>query len=502
MKNNEQIHWVPEHLKHGRFGKWLEGARDWAVSRNRFWGAPLPIWICQKCGQLKVIGSFKELGRKVINFHRPHIDEIKLKCAVCEGEMKRVEEVFDCWFESGSMPYAQWHYPFENKKLVEENFPADFIGEGVDQTRGWFYTLHVLATALTLKDLGLGVQKPAFKNVIVNGLLLAEDGKKLSKKLCNYTPPEEIMEKFGADTLRFFLLTATPVGEDQVVSDKRIEEIYRKTITTFLHSFLFFKTYVEKNFKPKKNFQPKSLLDRWVVSRMNGLAAKMTKELEGYELTNAGRLWADFVEELSNWYVRRSRRRLQKPKNSREKNEAAQTFYYVLINLAKLGAPFIPFLSEEIYLGLKKPRMLESVHLGDYPEPQKNLINEKLEEKMAKIQKLVTLALAQRAAKGIKTRQPLKELGIKNQELSKEKELLELLADEINVKEINFDETLEEEIWLDTKITKELKEEGLVRELARQIQEMRKEAKLTKDDSIILAFQTRTDSLKKLMLNP
>ncbi len=499
LKNNERIHWVPDHLKHGRFGKWLEGARDWAVSRNRYWGAPLPIWICQKCGQMKVVGSFKELDRKIINFHRPHIDEIKLKCASCEGEMKRVEEVFDCWFESGAMPYAQWHYPFENKKLVEENFPADFIGEGVDQTRGWFYTLHVLAGALTLKDLGLGEGKPAFKNVIVNGLLLAEDGKKLSKKLRNYTPPEEIMEKFGADTLRFFLLTGTPVGDDQTVSDKRIEETYRKTISTFWHTFVFLRTYIEKKFKPKKNFQPKSALDRWAVSRLNETAEKMIEKMEDYQLTDAGRLWGNFIEDLSNWYVRRSRRRLQKPKNSRERNEASQALYYVLINTAKLGAPFIPFLCEEIYLGLKKPRMPESVHLCDFPEAQKDLINKDLEEKMTKIRELVTLALAERASKGIKIRQPLQELGIRSRELEGERELLELLAEEINVKEINFDETLKAEIWLDTKITKELKEEGLARELVRQIQEARKEAGLSKDDEIVIAWRSASPVWKKII---
>jgi isoleucyl-tRNA synthetase len=489
VKNNQQIRWVPAHLKEGRFGRWLEGARDWAVSRNRFWGAPIPIWRCQKCETIKVVGSLKELGKKISNLHRPYIDEVKLKCPACDGEMRRVEEVFDCWFESGSMPYAQWHYPFENKELVEETFPADFISEGVDQTRGWFYTLHVLAAALTSQDLGLGLNKSAFKNAVVNGLILAEDGKKLSKRLRNYPEPEAIFAKFGADTLRYFLLVSTAMGEDYNFSERRVEEVYRRTIATLWHSYLFFKTYVDKTFRPQKNFTPKNLLDRWILSRLNHLNLAMVRAMDNYDLTAGARPLDAFIDELSNWYVRRARRRFQKPQTLAEKNEATQTLYQVLLTLAELAAPFIPFLSEEIYLGLKKSRMPESVHLCDYPVADKKLINKNLEAKMAAGRQIVALTLAERASAGIKVRQPLKELRIKNYELRSSKELLELIKDEINVKEIVFDETLKTEIKLDKKITKELKEEGVTRELIRQIQDMRKELGLTRKDRIMVNFQ-------------
>ena len=553
VRNNQQIHWVPEHLRDGRFGKWLEGARDWAVSRNRFWGAPMPIWQCQRgknqkpslaiagrggrrgqsplrssCGEIKVIGSIEELerlsGKKPKDLHRPYIDEVTFKCERCGGEMIRTPEVFDCWFESGSMPYAQWHYPFENKLLVEKSFPADFIAEGVDQTRGWFYTLHVLATALTLRDLGLGLGKPAYKNVIVNGLILAEDGKKLSKRLRNYTPPEIIFEKFGADTLRYFLLTSTQIGEDYYISDQRIQEVWRRTISTLWHAFLFFQTYTDKNFKPAKNFKPKNLLDCWIMSRLNHLLAQITKAMDNYELTDGARGIDGFIDDLSNWYIRRSRRRFQKPESGKEKNEAARTLYYILLNLTKIIAPFIPFISEEIYQSLTtraavkgeeeglssstknfklKTKNHESVHLCDYPKPEEKLLNIKLEKKMGKIREVAGLALAERVKAGIKVRQPLNELRIGNRdsiygseggkedkvlfdyyELRNEKELLNLIKEEVNVKKITFGKTLK----LDTKITPKLKEEGIIREIIRNLQEMRKKAGLKPKDKISILY--------------
>jgi isoleucyl-tRNA synthetase len=484
VANNGQINWNPAHLKEGRFGKWLEGTRDWAISRNRFWGAPLPVWTCQKCGQIRVVGSIKELGKKISNLHRPYIDRVVFKCSRCDDEMHRVEEVFDCWFESGAMPYAQWHYPFENKKLVEETFPADFIAEGIDQTRGWFYTLHVLAAALTLHDIGLGQHQPAFRNAIVNGLILAEDGKKLSKKLRNYTPPEDIFAKYGADTLRYFLLTSTPIGDDYIISDRRIEETYRRTIATFWHIFSFYKTYTERKFKPRKNFEPKNILDRWILSRLNNLTQEIIAAMNSYDLTNGARPLDPFIDDLSNWYVRRSRRRLQKPQNVAEKNEAVQTLYLVLLHLAQLAAPFMPFLTDEIYLWLRKPSMPESVHLCDFPKVNKNLIDEELEKDMISTRAIVAEALAERAAKGIKVRQPLGQLKVRT--LKIKENLLELIKDEVNVKKIVFDANLKTEIKLETKITKELAEEGAARELARQIQEMRKEAGLTRKNFIAI----------------
>jgi isoleucyl-tRNA synthetase len=492
ISNNKKIHWVPNHIKEGRFGRWLAGVKDWAFSRNRFWGASIPIWRCQNCNNFKVIGSIKELEKlskkKVKDLHRPYIDEITFKCEKCErGEMKRISEVFDCWFESGSMPYAQWHYPFENKKLVEKTFPADFIAEGLDQTRGWFYTLHVIATALTLKNIGLGKNQPAFKNVIVNGLILAEDGKKLSKRLQNYTPPEIIFDKFGADTLRYFLLTSTQIGEDYYLSDRQVEEVYRQVISTIWHTFLFFQTYVEKNFRPIQNFQSKNLLDRWIISRVNNLTQKITEAMNAYELTIGARSFNNFIDDLSNWYVRRSRRRFQKPEDKKEKEEAFQTLYNLLLNLSKLTAPFIPFISEEIYQSLRlKSKIIFSlsVHLEDWPKVNKKLIDKKLEKKMEEARRVVVEALAQRAKAGIKVRQPLSELRITNYELRKEKELLNLIIEEVNIKKIVFGKTFK----LDTKITPELKEEGMTREVIRQIQEMRKEVGLKPKDKILIRY--------------
>lgn len=522
IENNKKIHWVPKHLKEGRFGKWLEGARDWAISRNRFWGAPIPIWKCQKensklqnpnfkikdlkCNNIKVIGSIKELEKlskkKIKDLHRPFIDEIIFSCEKCGGTMERIKEVFDCWFESGSMPYAQWHYPFENKKFVEKTFPADFIAEGVDQTRGWFYTLHVLATALTLKDLGLGKNKPAFKNVITNGLILAADGKKLSKRLKNYTPPEIIFEKFGADTLRYFLLSSTQIGEDYLVSDKKIEEVFQRTILTFWNCFLFFKTYKEKSFKPKKNFKPKNLLDKWILSRLNSTILKIENSMKDYQLTDGARPIDELIDDLSNWYIRRSRRHFQKPENKKEKDQASQTLYCILINLSKIAAPFLPFISEEIYLNLKTKKDPASVHLCDFPKVSKFLIDKKLEEKMETVRKIVNLALAERAAAKIKVRQPLSLLKIRKEKLKiKNKELINLIKEEVNVKKIIFDLKIKKEIELDKKITPQLKQEGIIREVIRHVQELRKEVGLKPCHEISIHFLGNQDLNKILIKN-
>jgi len=503
---NKTINWIPREVGERRFGNWLEENKDWALSRDRFWGTPLPIWICEKCGHQRCVGSIEELNRgknvpDPLDLHKPFVDEITFGCAECGGLMRRTPELIDVWFDSGSMPFAQHHYPFANKEKVDDKnyYPADFIAEGMDQTRGWFYTLHVLATALTSKEMGLGTNKPAFKNVITNGLLLAADGRKLSKRLKNYTPPEEIIKKFGADTLRFFLLTSTAIGEDYLVADKRIEETYRQTISTLWHTFSFFKTYADKTFKPNKNFQPEEVLDCWIISRLSEIVLTMTEAMEKYDLTEGSRPIISFVDDLSNWYVRRSRRRFQKPENRKEKNEATQTLYLTLLTLAKLIAPFIPFLAEEIYLGLKKSKMSESVHLCDWPEPDKKLSDKKLEEKMTELRQVVAQVLAQRAAAGLKVRQPLASLKIKNQKLKTDKELLELIKDEVNVKAIIFDETLKDgEVKLDTKITMELKAEGLAREIVRSLQDMRKEAGLARKDAIFIAWSASEKLLKNI----
>jgi isoleucyl-tRNA synthetase len=511
VKNNQKIHWVPRYIKEGRFGKWLEGAKDWAVSRSRFWGAPIPIWECEKCGQRLCIGSIKDLIRhtksenrkpQIKDLHRPYIDRIKLKCR-CGAQMKRVPEVFDCWFESGSMPYAQWHYPFENKKLVEKTFPADFIAEGLDQTRGWFYTLHVLATALTLSDrkekqgrtIGLVRNQPAFKNVIVNGLILDDQGRKLSKKLGNYPEPSKIFNLYGADALRYFLLASTPMGEDYRFSEKKVAETWRRVISTLWNIYLFFETYAihSPKYEIRNTRYEIRILDRWIVSRLHELNQQVVKLMNEYELTKAARLFDDFIDDLSNWYVRRSRRRFQRPENEQDKRMASMVLGYVLSSLVKLMAPFTPFITEEIYRKLKLDR-LASVHLCDYPKPNRRLIDLSLNEQMQLVRQMVAEALAQRAKAGIKVRQPLEQLTINNKQLAANRELANLIQEEVNVKKIVFGQ----EIKLETKITPKLKEEGMIRDLIRQIQEMRKDAGLKPKHQIYLRYST-VPVLRKVM---
>ena len=502
IKNNKQINWVPAHIKEGRFGKWLEDVRDWAISRNRFWGAPLPIWQCKKCGNVDAFGSLKELKKfstepisENLDLHRPSIDKVKIRCGKCNGEMERLPYVFDCWFESGSMPYAQWHYPFERKDLVEKTFPADFIAEGLDQTRGWFYTLHVLATALTLKDIGLGKDKPAFKNVVVNGLILDEFGRKLSKKLRNYPEPDAIFEQYGADSLRLFLISSTAMGEDYRFSDKGVKEIYQKVILKLVNSLKFYKLYASKKITNYK-LQITNLLDRWILVRLNEVNQKVTKAMENYQLTEASRTLIALVDDLSNWYIRRSRKRFQQPENEKDLEKATVILRYVLIEIAKLLAPFTPFVSEAIHKSLEiqdsRSKHQESIHLEAWPKIKKLPLTKnkekKLLEAMEEVRKIAALALAKRAEAGIKVRQPLASLKIKNSqsEILKNKELQEILKDEINVKDVVFDNKIKDEIELDLKITPELEIEGIKREFIRMVQDLRHEAGYKPKDLIFL----------------
>jgi len=492
LANNEQINWVPDHIKDGRFGEWLREVKDWNLSRERFWGTPLPVWECEKCKEVKVVGSVKELGKKLRDLHRPYVDEIIFECPKCSGQMMRVPSVIDCWFDSGSMPFAQWHYPFENQEKIDEGeaYPADFISEAVDQTRGWFYTLLAISTLL-----GRG---PSYKNVICLGHVLDAKGQKMSKSRGNIVKPMEVIENYGADTARWYFFTVNQAGEPKRFDLKDIKDKYNRFFGTFYNTFVFLTTYLDKKFKPKKAFRSKNILDRWIVSLQNSLILEMTRDLENYDVVSSARRFEDFIGDFSNWYVRRSRRRFQKPESAIEKNEAAQTLYQILLTCAKLAAPFIPFLSEEIYLNLKKSRMPGSVHLCDYPAEERRLINKKLEEKMANAREIVVMALAERAAAGIKVRQPLKELRINNLGLKGDRELLELIKDEINVKEVICDETLKGKIKIDKKITRELKEEGMMRELVRQIQDMRKQAGLTRKDKIELELSTNHKSLSAI----
>lgn len=693
VKNNkEKVHWVPEHLREGRFGNWLEGAKDWSFSRDRYWGAPIPIWECSECEHREVIGgredlkekkfsdnkyfflrhgitnyqlekpdytyedhfgenidlsdkgrekvkevaqklekgdidliyasdslrtkqtaeivakeldieinydkrlrdtnlgkfhgkkkeeyykalpniidrfkkapqdgeSWNEVRRRVwdtileiekenedknilivshanplwllkgalkgapnkemvdkkeeekidyiepgelngpfeftrfpynregeLDFHKPFIDRIKFECPECGEKMERIEQVYDCWFESGSMPYAQWHYPFEKKEFVEKTFPANFIAEAVDQTRGWFYTLHVLATALTQEDTGLGKDQPAYKNVVANGLVLGEDGKKLSKSKKNFTPPDKVFEEYGADALRYFLLSSTQMGEDYIFSKERVEEYFKRDILTLWNCYKFFNIYVDQDFESSE-LELESELDKWILSRLNTLIKDVEKWMNDYHLTEASRQFKNFIDDFSNWYIRRSRRKLQKPENDKEKERTAKIYYHILLNLSKTIAPFLPFLSEDLYQKLNGPK--ESVHLENYPKANEKLIDSELEKKMKKVREAAKKTLSVRSDKGIKVRQPLAKLEISSSSILKdEKELLGILEDEINVNEIKFDASLDKgEVNLDTEITTELKQKGIAREVIRKIQRMRKKAEYQPQDKVSIYFK-------------
>lgn len=450
LENNKKIHWQPEHIKEGRFGKWLDGARDWAISRNRFWGAPIPVWECE-CGNYECIGSIEELkkmsGGKVpehngdVDLHKPYIDEIEFDCPKCKAKMKRIPEVLDCWFESGSMPYAQLHYPFENKEVFEKNFPAQFIAEGLDQTRGWFYTLHVLSTIL--------FDKPAFENVIVNGILLAADGEKLSKRKKNYPDPNELFNSRGVDAVRFFLYSSTaPLAEDVRFSEQHVDELIKKFLLTLWNTYSFFVTYANiDDWSPEKlnekTFKPSHKLDQWILSELHQLIEETTKHLDDYNLTKGTRPMMEFVDNLSNWYIRRSRRRFWKSENDNDKDEAYATLYIVLKEFSKLIAPFMPFVAEEIYRNLTANDKNEedSVHLCDWPVANKDLIIPELNEETAVVRKVVNLGHGVRAKSGIKVRQPLSkvQVGLPDKvdaKILKQQE--EVITEELNVKELEI----------------------------------------------------------------
>lgn len=480
VSNNNEINWVPLHVKEGRFGKWLAEARDWAISRNRYWGAPIPIWQCEKCKENIVFGSISELekksNQKINELHKPAIDEIEIDCD-CGGKAKRIPEVFDCWFESGSMPYAQQHYPFEHKNDFQKLFPADFIAEGLDQTRGWFYTLHVLAAIL--------FKKPAFKNCVVNGIVLASDGKKLSKRLKNYDEPQIIFDKIGVDALRLFLLSSTPMGEDYRFSTEAVQIELRKTILPLINTLSFFTTYAPiDNFKPKENNSTKNILDLWFISRINQTELNIKKSMDKYDLTNASRNIEDLITDLSQWYLRRSRKR-------QDKTDFYQTLYDSLKKIAIIFAPFIPFLSENIWQVLKDKKDPISVHLTDWPEA--GVIDEEVLKNMKTVREITEKAHALRAENSIRTRQPLAKLTI---DKKLDKEFLEILKEEVNVLEVETGEKID----LDLEITPALKEEGIARDIIRLVQDLRKKAGFNPADKVDLFFFTEDKSIKEIMV--
>lgn len=439
LSANNQIYWMPEHVKHGRFGKWLESARDWNISRNRYWGTPIPLWRAED-GEIIVIGSLEELkrytGHEASDLHRHFIDHLEI---TKDGKVfKRIPEVFDCWFESGSMPYAQNHYPFENQEFFEKNFPADFIAEGLDQTRGWFYTLTVLSAAL--------FDKPAFKNVVVNGIVLAADGTKMSKRLKNYPDPVDMLQKYGADAVRLYLLNSPAVkAEDLCFSESGVDLVLKQVLIPLWNAYSFFLTYARLyNFQPtghETSRLPEAALDRWVLSVGQKLIHDVELGMDAYDLSRSVEPFVTFIEQLTNWYIRRSRRRFWSDEATKDREEAFYTLYTVLVQLTKVIAPFVPFISDVIFKNLALASDPESVHLSDYPTYRPELRDEHLEASMQKVQDAVSLGHALRKEHSFKVRQPLATAFIASANpvtLALLKEEQALISDELNVLKVVF----------------------------------------------------------------
>ncbi len=443
LKANSQINWMPPHLKDGRFGKWLENARDWAISRNRYWGSPLPIWRNQETGETVCIGSVEELekltGRKITDIHKHFVDEMVIPSPTGKAPLTRVTQVLDCWFESGSMPYAQHHYPFENKAHFEANFPANFIAEGLDQTRGWFYTLVVLGAAL--------FDKPPFENVIVNGLILAEDGQKMSKRKKNYPDPKYVINTYGADSLRLFMLGSQVVrAEDLKFSENGIKEVLRGVMLPMWNAYSFFVTYANvDDWQPEAGSRgpenPENPLDRWILSSLSQMVEEIEYEMDRYNLQKAANRFEKFVDDLTNWYIRRSRRRFWKSQNDSDKQDAYQTLHYVLLTFARTAAPFIPFTTEMIFRNLRTDDMPESVHLCDFPVADTGRRDIELEVQMENTMTSVSLGRFLRSQHSLKVRQPLAKaiIVINNDTIRKMVEATSsIISEELNVKEIVF----------------------------------------------------------------
>jgi isoleucyl-tRNA synthetase len=465
---NNQIYWVPEHIKAGRFGKWLEGARDWAISRNRYWGNPLPIWRCDDCGKTICVESRDALhalsGERPCDLHKQFVDKITIPCAKapagkarggkagCTGTMRRIPEVLDCWFESGAMPYGQNHYPFEHREFFEAHFPADFINEGLDQTRGWFYTLTILAAAL--------FKKPAFKNCVVSGLVLASDGKKMSKSLKNFTNPMEVVTSFGADALRLFLIHSAVVKSDDLrYSDEGVREVMKSILIPLWNAYSFFVTYAnidgaEVSGAPEAPANP---LDKWILSEAEQLAEKVSAALDAYDLSRAVDPILEFIDLLNNWYIRRSRRRFWKQGSAvsdADKAEAYGALYAVLKTLVTVAAPFMPFTTEAIWRNLRLESDSESVHLTGFPVPSEARRDRGLEFKMAAVRHAVSMGRALRSQYNIKVRQPLRMVELVTRDADEKKVLFEMedmIREELNVKAVVFRDNEEDLVEYEAK---------------------------------------------------
>ena len=446
VKNNNTVNWLPDNVKNGRMGNFLENNIDWCLSRDRYWGTPLPVWLCE-CGHHHVVGSKEELqklgGVGEIELHKPYVDEVTIKCEKCGKQMHREPEVIDCWFDSGSMPFAQHHYPFENKELFEQSFPAQFISEGIDQTRGWFYSLQAISTAL--------FDKSPYETCIANGMVVDDQGRKLSKSLGNYIPPMEMLSKMGADPIRWTFYTGSQPWGNLILTENTVTESQKKYFGTLWNTYAFFVLYADiDKFDPSKYSLADcklSVMDKWVLSELNKLIKYVCSELDKFHVTESSRAMEEFIDKVSNWYVRLGRKRYWGEEFTEDKKAAYVTLYTVLTTYAKLSAPFTPFMSETIYQNLVREfdkTAPVSVHLANYPEVDEAMVDEKLSEQMALVYAYTELGRSARNLSGIKNRQPLNELYLTdaNNKTTLTKELVQILKDELNVKDVKQHEDL------------------------------------------------------------
>lgn len=484
IANNNKINWMPDTIRTGRFGKFLENVIDWALSRDRYWGTPLPIWTCE-CGHRECIGSIQELKEKGIDvpedieLHKPYIDNVHLKCPHCGKEMTRVKEVIDCWFDSGSMPYAQLHYPFENQELFEKNFPAQFISEAVDQTRGWFYTLLAISTCL--------FNRPAFENCIVLGHVLDSKGLKMSKSKGNVVDPFDVLNTVGADATRWHFYTSSSPWLPTRFSVQDVEETQRKFLSTLWNVYSFYVLYAEiDQFNPLQytDFQSENIMDKWIISKLNTLVKEVDEKLDKYDITNAALQIEDFTDELSNWYVRRNRARFWQQGLSDDKIGAYTTLYKVLVTLIQVAAPFVPFMTEEIYQNLVvsiNPDAKESIHLCTWPEYDASKIDSKLEKEMDLAYTIVKLGRSARNSANIKNRQPLSKMLISEKALPTY--YGDIVKEELNIKEVELGANMAEYVNFEIKPNLPV----LGREYGRYIPKIREE--ITKHNQMELAVK-------------
>lgn len=511
IAENEKINWEPAYIKEGRFGEWLRDVKDWAFSRERYWGTPLPIWECQECDHRDCIGSFAELKEKaLVEFppltkggqggvafdpHRPFVDEVEIKCEKCGGVMKRVPDVCDVWFDSGCMPWAQWHYPFENKAKIDEGeaYPADYISEAIDQTRGWFYTLLAVSTLLC--------KERPYKNVICLGHVLDAKGKKMSKSIGNVVNPMEKMDKYGADAVRWYMYTLNQPGESKRFDEKALVDMVRQNFTILQNVVSFYQMYETEESRHQGSIDSDNILDKWILARLHTLIKEATADLENYKITEPTRAIGNFITDLSTWYLRRSRERF-KSDNEADKQLALQTLHHTLAEVSKLMAPFTPFLAEDVYGQVENKK--ESVHLEDWPVADLNYIDQEVLDKMGQTRSIVSRALEARTQAGINVRQPLGMMSVTLPAGQLADDYIEVLKDEVNVKQVEVEKG-EYAVSLNTDLTPQLVREGAVREIVRRVNAMRKNAKLTiedrievyvsGDDEVVLAVDEHKDYL-------